>query len=143
MRPRAPLLLPVSDAFELKPQQTIDRVRRHPGFVAFCRLVGMRIRDGRSLDAFRMLEEIGAPGDIAHKIVEGWPVREEQRRTPAERMTLEEEAAVRLSLFIPEVETADWPMLTTRAVRVAHEQRTRESREGAQVPSSSAPKSGA
>lgn len=110
--------------FEMKPRAAVDRVREHPGFVAFARILGLRIRDGRSLDAFRMLDEIGAPGAIAHRIVEGWPTAEERRKTPPETMTLEEEAAVRLSFFIAELEQHDWPRLLTRAIRSAHDQRT-------------------
>lgn len=102
------------------PPRELLCVRRRPGYVAFCRLLGLKIREGQALDAFRMLQEIGAPGELAHKIVDGWPLEEGQRRTPAEIMTLEEEAAVRFAFFVPQFEQHDWPALLRRAVRFAH-----------------------
>lgn len=89
-----------------------------PGFLAFSRILGTRIANGKTLDAFRMLEDIGAAGSIANKIVEGWPVREEQRRAP-QLLTLDQEAAVRLSFFVPGLERYPWPALLVRAVGAA------------------------
>lgn len=89
-----------------------------PGFLAFSRILGLRIASGRTLDAFRMLENIGAAGAIANKIVEGWPVRDEQRRAP-QLLTIDQEAAVRLSFFVPRLERYPWPALLARAVGAA------------------------
>lgn len=104
----------------------LETVNACPGFLAFARILGLRIQNGRGLDAFRMLCEIGAPPEISHKIVEGWP-------TPAtaelgQIMPAEREAAVRLSFFIPEFATAPWPELLSRSIRVAEAQREEEER---------------
>jgi hypothetical protein len=55
--------------------ELIAQVRGNPGFAAFAALIGERIGNGRSIDALRMLQAIGATGAIAHAILEGWPRR--------------------------------------------------------------------
>lgn len=97
----------------------IDTVRSRPDFLAFARILGLRIAAGRSLDAYRMLVDIGSPPGTAHGIVEGWPVEQTQRRTPAGILTLPEEAACRLCLFIHDFEDHDWAALLTRSVKAA------------------------
>lgn len=102
----------------------LETVNACPGFLAFSRIVGLRIADGRALDAFRMLVEIGAPPELAHKIVDGWPTPETAELVAI--MPASTEAAVRLSFFIPEYATAPWPELLSRAARVAAAQREEE-----------------
>ncbi len=95
-----------------------------PGFLAFARIVGLRIQNGCTLDAYRMLLEVGAPPELAHKIVEGWPTPKTAEL--AELMPLPAEAAVRLSFFIPEYATAPWPELLSRSICAADAQRKEE-----------------
>lgn len=102
----------------------LKTVRSNPGFLAFARILGLRIADGRTLDAFRMLCDVGAPPEIAHKIVEGWTTPDTAKLHAIVPASVE--AAVRLSFFIPAYETAPWPELLARAVRVAEAARQEE-----------------
>jgi len=106
---------------EGKPEYSRDDWHRNaakcllvPGFMAFSRIIGLRIANGQSLDAFRMLADIGAPPELAHRIVEGWPLLDAQRRVP-QLLSLQEEAALRLSFFVPNLDSYDWVALLRRA----------------------------
>jgi len=102
----------------------LQTVNSCPGFLAFARIVGLRIQNGRTLDAFRMLREIGATPEIAHKIVDGWITPATAELLPL--MSPEREAAVRLSFYIPEFASAPWAELLSRAVRIAEAARSEE-----------------
>lgn len=96
--------------------------KSNPAFMAFSRVLHIRINSGRSLEALLMLKDIGAPTAIAHNIVDGWPMCDEDRREPkAAGLSLADEGAFRLVCFVRHVETCDWPMLITRATRAAAE----------------------
>lgn len=100
----------------------LQGVKECSGFRAFARIVGLRIERGQTLDVFRMLHEIGASPEIAHKVIEGWPTWKTARATIRKLgplITLEEYAAAWLACYIPSFTDEDWPRLTTRAVRVA------------------------
>lgn len=60
-------------AHEMEPAKLLQVVLSNPGFIAFCAIIGLRIRSGRAADAFAMLVRIGAPPNVAHGIIEQWP----------------------------------------------------------------------
>jgi hypothetical protein len=90
------------------------RVRRNPGFVAFSSLLGQRIAAGRSVDAFRMLVSLGAPEQLAHKIVETWP-----GEWKLDKHGLADAGALRLATLIDDIGRYDWPELLKQAVTAA------------------------
>ena len=90
------------------------RVHRNPGFIAFSSLLGQRIQSGNSVDAFRMLTDLGAPPALAHKIVDGWPAQ-----WSLAPIGLLDAGALRLATMIDDISLYDWPMLLNRAVRAA------------------------
>ena len=93
-----------------------------PGFVAFARVLGLRIAGGQSVDALAMLVVIGCPAETAHDIIDAWPTKE-TRTMPEDFVTLPEECACWLSHFIDDIDAYDWPALLVASARAAQEKR--------------------
>ena len=91
-------------------------VRAFPAFRAFSSLIGSRIESGRTLEALRMLVATGAPPDVAHDIVDGWP-EDGTRRLPG--LVVGEEAACRLACFAGDLAASDWPSILIHATERA------------------------
>lgn len=100
-----------------------DTVRSAPAFRAFAAVLGERIQRGASLDALRMLAEIGASATIGNDIIEGWPRRGQPHDLDQAGMKHGEIAALWLACHIGEVSSYDWNKLLTRAALVADAQR--------------------
>lgn len=96
---------------------------RNQGFRAFVSLVGNRHQAGASLDAFRMLVEVGAPPATAHAVLEGWPPSSAApHELPSDlgQVDPRDRPVVWLAHHLTESPDAhDWPKLIARAVRVA------------------------
>ena len=99
-------------------ERVLAAVHTGPGFVAFARILGLRIANGQALDALRMLKEIGANENVAYQIVDGWPLSTADQRLSGV-LPLAEEAACRLACFIDDLSIYDWPALLKRAIRQA------------------------
>lgn len=104
-------------------------IRATPGLIAFCSIINTKLADGESLEAHLMLVELGATPEAAHDVTEFWP-RKVRRRlgghvlsraVPPLSMSIVEEAAVRLTEYVPGWADHDWPSLLHRAVHAAHE----------------------
>lgn len=98
------------------------QIQEQPGFVAFSRVLGFRIESGRELDAFLMLASMGAEGELAHKILDGWP----RDSKPDPRLAIlgldtSTAAVLRLSFFIDNLDAYDWSALLTTAVNSAED----------------------
>lgn len=109
-------------------QQAAERltvVRSNAGFIAFCRVVGLRLRSGRSLDALRMIQAVGCTPSIAHKIIEGWEVDRAWHLSAdaCEELKISRSvlSAIRFSYFINGLERYNWPELLTLAATHAKE----------------------
>lgn len=95
------------------PLAFLELVEKNAPFLLMVDALHERIAGGRSLDAFRMLLEIGAPARVAHEIVDRWPMECE----PPFR-SLRIMAACRVGLFVLRVEEHDWTALLSRCLRL-------------------------
>lgn len=98
----------------------LEAVRASPSFCAFSAIVGLRVRDGNSTGAYRMLVAVGAPPARAHAVIEGWPL-EACGHLEAAGVTLAEEAACRLACFVGRLDRHDWSERLGVAVRAAED----------------------
>lgn len=98
--------------------EIFKRIRSSPGFLAFSRILGERIEGGRTVEALRMLTDLGADPALAHQIIEGW-VREDTRRLGHLGVSKHLEAAIRFAHFIDNVARYNWPELLSRSARAA------------------------
>ena len=107
------------DPFELTFEELLYRrakISAQPGFVAFARIMGLRIVNGQSRSAFRMLSKIGAPAELAHRIIENWPVETADARLDSFGVELSEEATIRLAFFIDDLSRYDWAGVLSSAL---------------------------
>jgi hypothetical protein len=108
----------------------VRAVRDQPGFVAFARVVGLRINNGQSLEALHMLEAVGCTPKLAHEIVEGWNVNKAWHLSAVECKKLGisrvELSAIRFSKFIDEIELYNWGPLLKKAARAAMQRKANE-----------------
>lgn len=96
----------------------IDKVRKHPGFVALCRIIGRRIEQGQAYSAFKMMVAMGASPALANHFIERWPIKVsgEFRRFVEQTMTIEELAACRVAQHIDDIDRVNWSEKTRVAV---------------------------
>lgn len=97
------------------------RCKALPGFVAYVSIVGQRARGGRSLEALLMLQDTGAPRELAHVLVSDWP-QENDSRLALYGLALLDLELLWLASAIPNVERAPWAELLQRAARRASAQ---------------------
>lgn len=106
------------------------RIAASPGFRAFVSLLGQRIRAGRSIDAQRMLDAIGAPGKVGHEVIEGWPSSTEPRGQVAALLRagvpFPAIEALWLGSYIDDLRNYDWTNLLKRAATKAAEAAAKE-----------------
>lgn len=111
-----------------KALRRVALIRGVPSFLTFSRSLGTRIANGHSEEALWILGMIGAPKATAFEIVDHWPLRESDRAlVEVEGVTLAEEAAVRLSFFIPEFHREPWAKILERAGRACAVRRRMDS----------------
>lgn len=106
------------------------RIDASPGFRAFASILGQRIRAGRSIDAHRMLDAIGAPGAVGNEIIDGWPSATDPRGKAGSLLRagipLPAVEALWLASFIDDLRNYDWPAMLVRAAKAAKEKKDRD-----------------
>lgn len=120
------------------------RIAASPGFRAFVAILGSRIRNGRTIDAQRMLQDIGFPGALGHEVIDGWPSADAPRGkvVPLLRagISLPAIEGLWLGSFVDDIRNYDWPMLLVRATSRAAAAANADSDSGSAAPD---PKRGA
>lgn len=112
---------PIESPLELT---TLAVVLTRPSFLAFCRIVGLRIQNGQSADAYAMLESLGCASWLVHQIIERWPTDKAHQRLDTVGLTPDEEAACRFAHFVDDVDAYNWADLLVVAVSAAEEKRS-------------------
>lgn len=92
----------------------IEAALSNAGFLAFARILGIRITSGKTESAFHMLTGLGCVPKLAHDIIEGWGTER-----LSDLLRPEEEDAVRFSKFIDDLGAYDWPELLAQSVILA------------------------
>lgn len=100
----------------LTPIKQVEIVLAKGDFLAFARILGLRIMRGKAESALKMLRSIGATGAIAYQIIEGWAAAEDNHAA-SPLLTPPELGAVYFSRFIDDLTRYDWIELLEQAVQ--------------------------
>jgi len=89
------------------------RVRKAAGFAAFVDLIHGWIGSGQSERAFLLLVKIRTSEELAYRIIERWPLSEDEYLLGHSVLQVlpEEERALRLAVLLEDLGTYDWPWI--------------------------------
>lgn len=103
------------------PVAQVEAVLANGPFLAFARILGLRIMRGNSAGALRMLRQIGASGAQGYTIIDGWAQAFENVDI-SPMLSPTEAAAVYFSRFVDDLTRYDWIEVLQLAVADSREE---------------------